>query len=270
MAAFGVDIGTTLGVMGFDPGLKEIFGSDSDSIALRVLGNAQADFDISETMNLTLSVEHDPILMTRVMPLLGFSYNLISLKVGPFMGFSDIQVVDVNPGISMALDITASGIVFGSLRFDTSMGGGSIVPKEFAQEMWEVKAGFWTPYIIFSIGAQNRSFTEQQDAGIYSKEWTRYVFSMDIYQKNNPRTFRIDMGLQKLKWMTYKQPEQLFDYNSFFLGAEFQWQINYLFKIIIGIEGSVYSWDAQKSIDAQVPSMVLVKANLGTVWTIGK
>jgi hypothetical protein len=270
MAVFGADIGTTVDTMVFDPGLNGITGFNGDDIPLSVRANIHAGFAISDNLNLTFTVENDPILLTRVLPLLNFSYNLIELRIGPFIGLSDIQAVNANPGISMALDINAAGIVFGSLRYDSSIDGGSLIPRNYAQEMWEIKAGLWTPFSVFSIGAQNRSFLEEQGPEIHSNKWTRYTFSMDIYRKNSPRTFRIDMGMQELRWMPYNGMEDSFAYNMFFMGMEFQWQVSYLFKITIGAESSVYCWDARKSLEAQNPDMLLLKFHMGMLWTLGQ
>jgi hypothetical protein len=270
-AVFAVELGTTIGGMGFASSLNEIFGSDADAIALDFFGNARADFDISDNMALTVTVDHDPVLMTRIMPILGISYNnLINLRIGPFMGFRDIREIDVNPGISMSFDVAAPGIVFGSLRFDTAIGGGGIVPRNFVQELWEIKTGFWTPYIIFSLGAQNRSFTTQRESAIYTSKWTRYVFSLDFFQKNIPRTWRFDMGFQKMNWLPYDRPEEGYEYNTFFLGAEFHIQVNYIVKIIMGGEGSIFSWNSKNSIQDKAQSTPIFETHFGMVWSVGK
>jgi hypothetical protein len=267
---FAADLGVALGVTGFDSALNELSGQDADVMSFGVFGNARAGFDISENMEMTVTVDHDPILKTRIIPLLGFTYNVVSLKVGPFMGFSDIREVDVNPGISMSLDAAAPGIVFGSLRFDTTIGGGGIAPRDFVQELWEVKAGFWTPYVIFSLGAQSRAFTGQRNAEIRTGKWTRYIFSMDFFQKNVPRTWRFDLGFQQLKWTPHNKPEEGYEYGSFFLGAEFHIQADYAVEIVIGGEGSVFSWNTQSGIGGGSKIVTLFETRFGINWTIGK
>jgi hypothetical protein len=272
MTAFSADVGTTINVIGFDSTLNKIFtGIDAGPLFLMPAGNVWAGFDVSDTMDLTITVDHDPILRTRIIPVMGFSYNLVSLKIGPFIGFSDIREADVNPGISMTLDMAAPGIVFGSIRFDTTIGGGSgIAPKNFVQELWEVKAGFWTPYVIFSLSAQNRSFTERKESEIYTNEWARYTLSLNFFQKNIPRIWQFDLGFQQLKWQPHSRPAEELGYNSFFLGAEFHVIINRTVEFFVGGEGALYSWDAKDAIGKGEVSPTLFKAFSGIIWSIGK
>ncbi|MDR2743238.1 MAG: hypothetical protein LBB98_13960 [Treponema sp.] len=268
---FGVELGVALGVMGHDPTLNEMFGTDADLMSFIPFGNAHTGFDITDNMGLTITVDQDPILKTRIMPVLGFTYNnIVNLKIGPFMGFPDIREIDVNPGISMTLDVAAPGVVFGSIRFDTTIGGGNIAPRNFVQELWEIKAGFWTPYIIFSLGAQNRSFTVLRESEIYTSKWTRYIFSMDFFQKNVPRTWRFDLGYQKLRWFPHDQPTDGYEYRAFFLGAEFHLKVNYTTEIIMGGEGTFFSWNPKNSRKWYTQSFVLFETRLGLVWSIGK
>jgi hypothetical protein len=270
MAAFSADIGTTINVIGFDSTLNKTFtGIEADSLSFMPVGNIWTGFDVSDTMDLTITVEHDPILRTRIIPVVGFSYNLVNLKIGPFIGLSDIREVDINPGISMTLDIAAPGIVFGSIRFDTTVSGG-IVPKNFAQELWEVKAGFWTPYVIFSLSAQNRSFTERKEAEIYTNEWTRYTLSLNFFQKNIPRIWQFNLGFQQLEWLPHSRPEEKLGYNSFFLGAEFHVVINRTIEFFIGGEGSVYSWEAKNTIDSGMVKSTLFEVFSGVTWSINQ
>jgi hypothetical protein len=269
-AIFAVELGTTLGIMNADAALNETFGTDADIMSFIPFGKAHAGFDISDNTGLTVTVEHDPVLMTRIIPVLDFTYSLINLKAGPFMGFSDIREIDINPGISMTLDAAAPGIVFGSIRFDTTIGGGGIASRNFAQELWEIKAGFWTPRVIFSLGAQNRAFTTRQESEIYTNKWTRYIFSMDFYQKNVPRTWRFDLGYQKLKRLPHERPEEGYEYGSFFVGAEFHIQLNYTVKIILGTEGSLFSWNFKNSAGGNYQGFAPFETRFGLVWNTGK
>jgi hypothetical protein len=94
---------------------------------------------------------------------------------------------------------------------------------------------------------------------------------MDFFQKNVPRTFRIDAGLQNLKWVPQDAPEKGYDVNSIFIGAEFHWQISHLFKLVLGGEGAVYSWNADQDGDEEdPPGLLLYGGHLGMVWSIGK
>jgi hypothetical protein len=270
MAVFAVELGTTIGIIGSDPALNEIFGTDADNMALFFAGNAWTGFDISENMGLTITVDHDPVLMTRIIPVLEFSYNLVSLKVGPFMGFQDIRTIDVNPGISMSLDIAAPGIVFGSIRFDTTIGGGNIALRNSAQELWEVKAGFWTSHVIFSLSAHSRSSATQKEAEIYTKMWTRYTLSLDFFQKNVPRTWRFDFGFQQLKWLSQSRPEDGYEYGAFFLGAEFHIKLNYTTEIILGGEISNFLWNFENGVRWELEKKPIFETRFGIVWGIGK
>jgi hypothetical protein len=271
-AVFAMELGATVGIMGHDPTLNEISGTEgADIMAVIPFGKTQADFDISDNLELAIIVEHDPIVMTRIMPVLGYTYNnLINLKIGPFMGFSDVRETDANPGISIAFDIAAPGVVFGSVRFDTTISGGTIALRNFVQELWEVKAGFWVPHVIFSLGVQNRSFTTLRESEIYTRKWTRYTFSMDFFQKNVPRTWRFDLGYQKLKWIPHDRPAEGYEYGSFFLGAEFHLKVTYAVEIILGGEGAVFSWDSSKGIAWDSQKFALFETHFGLVWSIGK
>jgi hypothetical protein len=137
------------------------------------------------------------------------------------------------------------------------------------QKYWSVKAGFWVAPIIFSLGAENRSLTEERRTGVFTNEWNKYIFSMDFFQKNIPRTFRFDMGIQNLKWVPQHAPELGYDINSLFIGAEFNWQITTLFKLVLGGEGAVYSWNADQDIAQEdPPGLLLYGVHLGMVWSI--
>jgi hypothetical protein len=271
MAVFAVELSSTLGAVVFDPTMVELSGEESRLSAFHLMGNLQADFDLSNSLSLAISLEHDPILLTRIIPLVGFTTDVISLNIGPYMGFLDYLDPEINPGISMALDVAAPGIVFGSLRFDTTLSSGSIAPENFIQKYWNMRLGFWVPRIIFSLGAENRSLFEQRGSEIYSNEWTRYILSADFFQKNVPRTFRFDFGLQQLSWLLRSLPDEGYQFNSLFVGVEFTSQINLAVKIILGGEASVYSWDARQGIgEASYTNPLLFSVRFGTVWSIGK
>jgi hypothetical protein len=269
--AFAVDLSITPGVVGFDPYLAEISGRESPLGNFHVMGNVMADFEVSESVSLTLSVEQDPIQMTRILPLAGFTSNAISVRAGPFLGFMDSLNPDVKPGISVALDVAAPGIVFGSIRFDTTLSTGSLVPETFIQKYWSVKAGFWVPYVIISLGAESRSLSEERRTGVFTNEWNKYTLSADFFKKNNPLTFRIDAGLQNLKWAPQNVPEAGYNVNSLFVGAEVQWQVTLPLKLVLGGEGAVYSWNADRDIgEEEPPSLLLLGGHIGMVWSIGK
>jgi hypothetical protein len=268
---FAVELSTTLGAVGFDPFLAEISGEDTRFDTFHIVGNVAADFDVSKFIGLTLSVEQDPVLMTRILPLAGFTSNVLSVKAGPFLGFLDPLNPDVKPGLSVALDVAAPGIVFGSIRFDTSISVGSLTPETFIQKYWMVKAGFWVPHIIFSLGAESRSLSEERSSGVFTNEWNKYTLSADFFQKNVPRTFRLDVGLQNLKWVPQDAPEEGYNVNSIFVGAEFHWQITQLFKLVLGGEGAVYSWNADQDIaQGDPPGLLFYGVHVGMVWSIGK
>jgi hypothetical protein len=207
--------------------------------------------------------------MTRIIPVLEFNYNVVSLKVGPFMSFQDNRDFDINPGVSMSLDAAMPGIVFGSIRFDTTIGGGDIALWNFIQELWEIKAGFWTPHVIFSLGAQGRSSAVLNESEIHTKKWSRYLLSFDFFQKNVPRTWRFDIGFQKLKWLPQSRPEDGYEYGAFFLGAEFHIKVNYTVEIIFGGEITTSIWNLENGMtwEAGIP---VFETRFGIVWNTGK
>jgi hypothetical protein len=263
-----VDLSGFGGLAIFNPAQIESAGSGSPTEDLHFLGNLTAVFDITNVLRFHAIVEQDPLLMNRIIPMVEFNIGYFNLNLGPFIGSRNFFKSEINPGISMGLDFSIPGIVFGALRFDSTINAG-IFPGNFLQEYREVRAGFWVPYAVVTLGSNTRTILEKQGNTGFISQWERYFFAADVYEKNIPWTLRVDLGFQRLNWLIQERPREGYHFNSIYAGLEIGRQINYSLRIYVAGEFSVYSWESQNLTGAKpFTATVFGDFRLGAVWHI--
>jgi hypothetical protein len=263
---FALEIGSETGVVIFNP------KKDGDTTGhkaiddLHFFGNIRVREDITDRLDFDVFFEHDPILLNRFVTRFGFQYRYISFNAGPFFGVINSPAQPVNPGITLALNITVPGILFGDLMADTTIGDGMLSDGDYQQRSFLARAGFWIPsYLLVSFTADKRTFIERKEYTNLFNEWFRFYMAAEIFNKNFFLAGTVKFGYEELEW-SIANTEGNYALNALYAGLEFSLQVKPFLRILMGAETPVYFWISRNFISDR-PGAFLLGAHLGFVWT---
>jgi hypothetical protein len=266
---FALEISAEAGALFFKPASGE--GEVLDKAGLLDgwygAGTFQVKDEITDRWDFDLSFAYDPVLLSRVVTLIGFHSNYLDIRAGPVFSVPEWKTLRINPGISLALDLSLPGVVFGTLMAETTFGDVRLA-GDYRQRYALVKTGFWVPHVIFSLAAEIRSLVEKINYTELTNEWIRYTFSMDIFKKNAPLSVLINAGYEKLWWFTGGAGQE-YIFHAFFAGLEPALQIKPRVKFFFGAEVPFYFWTSRNSVVSEpYDAPMFLNFNLGMTWSM--
>jgi hypothetical protein len=263
---FALEISSGTGVVIFNPQKGGDTTGHKAIDDLHFFGNVRVQEDITDRLVFDVFFEHDPILLNRFVTRFSFQHRYISFNAGPFFGVINSPTQPINPGITLALNITVPGIFFGALMADTTIGDGMLSDGDYQQRSFLGRAGFWIPsYLLVSFTADRRTFIERKEYTNLFNEWSRFYMATEIFNKNFFLAAPVKFGSEDLKW-SLDNTEGNYALNALYAGLELSLQVKPFLKILIGAETPVYFWISRNFIPDR-PSAFLLSTHLGFVWT---
>lgn len=209
---------------------------------ISVFGNDE----ISDAMSLKAGVFYDPILRYTTYTLFEYQHEFFKLGVGPFFGIFNTPGTILKSGISTSVRVEVPGILFASLRADSSIGSRFVKVGDYLQEFNEISVGYYIPNAICSVNLISKSFvTKQGETLEVDDSFTEYAFKVDMFQKNVAFTALLSFAYQTvtrsyLNTSTSVTHENTL--NSLILGTNFRFQLAKGFTLITNLESNVYSF----------------------------
>ncbi|MCK5154640.1 MAG: hypothetical protein KAQ93_09810 [Spirochaetales bacterium] len=205
-----------------------------------------ASDEISDEMSLKAGVFYDPVLRYTTYTLFEYQHEFFKLGVGPFFGTFNTPGTILKSGISTSVRVELPGILYASLKADSSIGSRFVKTGDYLQEFNEISVGYYIPNAICSISLTSKSFVTKQESNLeVDDSFTEYAFKVDMFQKNVAFRAMLSFAYQTLT-RTYLDTNLSTStentLNSLILGTNFTFQLADGFSLITNLESNVYSF----------------------------
>jgi len=202
--------------------------------------------DISSIFGFNIHASRDNILKNSISGSIFTDTEFLKVEFGVFAGISD-KFETPHTGVMGSLELMYPGVIFMSLNGSSTLGTQFNFASKSSRESFEFKLGFWLPNIIPAFSFSTKNFTgHPEDSSTIYDEIVRYQLGIDIFAKNFPVTFHIDVGYETLKRLyTNGNSNNTDELNAVYTGLEAKFQVTKPLRIIVGFEMPVYSWATQ-------------------------
>jgi hypothetical protein len=241
--------------------------------------SAYATETVNDSLILKAGLFYDPILRYSTYALFEYRQDYISLSVGPFFGTLNTPGSILQAGISTTVKAQIPGILYASLRSDSTIGGRFTKDGDYIQELSELSVGYYIPNAICSVNMSTKSFIVRESAILEIDDTlTEYSFKVDIFQKNIPFGILLSFGYQTLSRSytdTSTSVTEENKINSIVLGTNFSFQASDAMRISADLESSVYSFGSADdgttssplTIPDTLPQAYLFRSTVGVTWS---
>jgi hypothetical protein len=250
-------------------------GKEEESFfdTLRLWGSLQLAQDFSANTGFDIKVEHDPILLNRVIARFGYRTHYLAVNLGPVLGVLNGDTSDLFPGLSLSLETVFPGMFFVSFRLDSTIGRRQWETGDYTQEFILGRTGFWLPNVIISLEYSARIFSRKAMPRDYRNEWTRFDLSADVFKKNVPFRVLINAGYEYISWTPANSSGPAYLLRAIYTGLELHIQLHPSFWLNLGAEIPVYSWTPASPGESPTKGTVINSLNfstfkLGFIWTL--
>jgi hypothetical protein len=254
-----LELSGSLGNIFFDAERAKSMGEGGEAFepALRPFIRSIVSGEIGDTIFYSGGFEWDPILRNRLFANAGVKLGFFNIELGPFIGIFNTAEEFISPGVSIAFGLEFPGIFFANIMTMSSLAGVQGTAGSYSQKGTNITAGFWIPNIIFTLNMDTRSFTLQKEPNLLLEDrLTRYFIRADIYAKNNPFSFRLDIGYGSVirSYITQSITGGSFDslaivresltdeLKYIYMGLEGAYVFNPFLKLFLAGEMPVYAW----------------------------
>lgn len=243
--------------------------------------SAYASERINDSLLLKAGLFYDPVLRYSTYALFEYNQDYISLSVGPFFGTFNTPGSILQAGISTTVKAQIPGLLYASMRSDSSIGARFSRDGDYLQELSELSVGYYIPNAICSVNLATKSFITRKSSILEIDDTlTEYSFKVDIFQKNVPFGILLSFGYEKLQ-RTYTDTSAATPVisenilNSIILGTRFSFQASETMKITADLDSNVYSFGTADdgttasplSVPETLPEAYLFRSTVGVTWT---
>ena len=242
-AAAGLDLGmdTWIGNLGFRadrastdtslPGASYFWG-------VSVYGTQP----ISDTISMETGFYSDPVLRNLSRTVFTYNAKFLSVGIGPIFGLFNDLGTPVKSGLSASLRLEYPGVVFVSLRSDSSIGGSLVQVGDYAQVLTNITLGVYLPNAICTLAMNTRSFEQKAASQNVTDRVAEYTFATELYKKNVPYRLRIWLAYQDLSRVYTATSTTTATLGSVILGTQVEVTLAGPVVLRAGLEGNVYSF----------------------------
>jgi hypothetical protein len=202
--------------------------------------------EISDDMSIKAGIFYDPVLRYTTYTLFEYQHEFFKLGVGPFFGTFNTVGTILKSGISTSVRVELPGILFASLKADSSIGSRFVKVGDYLQEFNEISVGYYIPNAICSVNLTSKSFVTKQAANLeVDDSFTEYAFKVDMFQKNVDFTALLSFAYQTLSRTylnTSTSTSTVNSLNSLILGTNFTFRLADGFNLMTNLESNIYSF----------------------------
>ncbi len=154
---------------------------------------------LAENFRIETVYETDPLLRNIVRSIFSYETGILSISVGPILGVFNSLATPIKGGISAGIRIDAPGILYASMRTESSIGAGLLTAGDFMQESGEIAAGFYVFNAICTGSMATKRYYKTITAGnILVDASALYKFSVDVFSKSAPYRVKVAIGYQDI------------------------------------------------------------------------
>jgi hypothetical protein len=241
--SFGLDLGveTWVGNLGFR--------TDRESSDTRLPGSNYfwgisvfGTHAIADNVNLETGFYSDPVLRNLTRTIFTYDAKFLTVGIGPIFGLFNDLGTPIKSGLSASVRLEYPGVVFLSLRSDSSIGGSLVQVGDYAQVLTNVTLGLYLNNAICTLAMNTRSFEQKAESQNVTDRLTEYTFATELYKKNVPYRIRIWMAYQDLSRSYISLSTTTATLGSVILGTRVEVTLAGPMVLQAGIEGNVYSF----------------------------
>lgn len=226
---------------------------------------------VGESVSYRIGYATDPILRSLVSVLVTYDVGFAQFSAGPFLGAFNSRETPLKGGLSTSLRLEWPGIIFASIRSDSSLGGGLMANGDYIQEMTEISAGWYVHNAICSLSMLTKKFYLQKSDTLQTQDsLTRYTFDVNVFRKGSPLTLIWTLGYQTLAktWDTGTSTTDAL--GSVILGARADWRVSRNVRITGRLETGVYTFGLENLVgNGPAQNAFLFDAGLGAIFRLG-
>ena len=227
--------------------------------------------EINDDMSLKVGVLYDPILRYTTYTLFEYQHSFFKLGVGPFFGLFNTNETILKSGISTSVRVELPGIMFASLKADSSIGSRFVKVGDYLQEFNEISVGYYIPNAICSLNLTSKTFVTKQGTNLeVNDSFTEYAFKVDIFQKNVAFRALLSFAYQTLTrtYLDTAVPQTNENtLNSLVLGTDFTFKIADGIDLMTNLESNIYSFgyndDTALTLATTLPGSFLFRLTTG-------
>lgn len=202
--------------------------------------------EINDEISLKAGLFYDPILRYTTYTIFEYQHEFFKLGVGPFFGTFNTPGTILKSGISTSVRVEIPGILYASLKSDSSIGSRFVKTGDYLQEFNEIAIGYYIPNAICSVSLTSKSFVTKQESNLeVDDSFTEYAFKIDMFQKNVTFRAMLSFAYQTLTRSylnTSTSASTKNTLNSLILGTNFTFQLADGFSLLTNLESNVYSF----------------------------
>jgi len=239
LGAFELEITAGVDGMTFHPDKKRPLSDSNEIFEPYPYGLANFNFkqDVTESIFFSINIERDKILQNSLDLRVASRTDRFKFEFGPFIGMTDdFEIPDI--GVIGELELTFPGIFFISISGSSTLGAQIDFLSSNSRQTAGAKAGFWLGSLIMSVSANYKNLSRQKEEYLFVVDTlTRFGGSMDFYAKNSRTTGSFYGGYQIYSAEFIRGTLETSDkLNSWYAGAQLQWQVTQPLELKIGFE----------------------------------
>jgi len=228
-------------------------------------GSASFSERLGPGFSLVAGYETDPVLRHVVRGVITYESGIASIGAGPMVGAFNSLASPLKAGIHIGFRLEAPGIVFLSTIVESSMGAGLVAPGDYAQELSEIKAGWYVYNAICSLSMLTKRYTSiPAEGGFLVDAATDYLFSVDVHKKGTAYRILAELGYRGMtKTYASGQKDGL---GAVILGAKVNADLSQTITLSAGLDSGVYVYGTDLMAGkGPAPTAFMFNASLGVI-----
>ena len=188
-----------------------------------------------------VAYEHDPVLRNLVTGQVAFERGIAKISVGPLVGLFNSAAVPLSAGLAAKVEFRWPGTAYFSILSEGGLAVGTLQLSEDPQARTELAAGFYVPNAIVSGILSVKRFSDQLDGYLVTDTATRYVLTIDIFQKNVPYTVLLTTGYE-LRSKFFAASGATDSLGSIVVGAKVSAQVAPGYSVSADLQSAMYTF----------------------------
>jgi hypothetical protein len=197
---------------------------------------------ITDAVSMETGFYSDPILRNTSRTIFTYNARFLSVGIGPIFGLFNDLGTPVKSGLSASVRLEYPGVVFLSLRSDSSIGGSLVQVGDYVQELTDITLGVYLPNAICTLSMNTRSFEQKASSQDVTDRLAEYTFATELYKKNVPYRLRLWLAYQDLSRQYTTASPSTATLGSLILGTQVEVTLAGPVVLKAGLEGNVYSF----------------------------
>lgn len=195
--ALDIDLDFQLGNLAFDPSRTSTDTSFPGTYYNWGI-SAYAAQSVADNIRIEGGLRYDPVLRYSAYSIFSYTEDILTVWLGPYFGlFNDLSVI-LNPGLSAGVKLQIPGVMFLSIRSDSSIQSLLLKTGDCLQELTSVSFGFYVVNAICTLGYSVKSFTKNLGTSMTVDSQSEYSFRAELFQKNIPYRIAVNLAYQSL------------------------------------------------------------------------